>query len=153
MQEFRQIREFKREKSGRRTADLEPWDEAYYTSFMKSETYDLDSTVTYTVLYLYWHYNFFINLQLHVWLNISLFQPSRFRLTLFEQPSFLQVVASYFSLPQCIEGLKALVHSLFGATFQSVPLGHGESWHPDVLKMSLHHPDEVFKCIIANPGH
>ncbi|TXG70716.1 hypothetical protein EZV62_005651 [Acer yangbiense] len=52
------------------------------------------------------------------------------------------VVASYFALPQCIEGLKMLVESLFGATFHSVPLSPGESWHPDVLKMSLHHPEE-----------
>lgn len=52
------------------------------------------------------------------------------------------VVASYFPLHQCIEGLKVLVESLFGATFRSIPLAPGESWHPDVLKMSLHHPEE-----------
>ncbi|XP_058205215.1 mitochondrial intermediate peptidase, mitochondrial [Rhododendron vialii] len=52
------------------------------------------------------------------------------------------VVASYFPLPQCIEGLKVLVKLLFGVTFQSVPLAPGESWHPDVLKMSLYHPEE-----------
>ncbi|EXB89501.1 Mitochondrial intermediate peptidase [Morus notabilis] len=52
------------------------------------------------------------------------------------------VVASYFPLPQCIEGLKVLVESLFGATFCSVPLAPGESWHPDVIKMLLHHPEE-----------
>ncbi|CAA0836711.1 Probable mitochondrial intermediate peptidase-mitochondrial [Striga hermonthica] len=52
------------------------------------------------------------------------------------------VVASYFSLPQCIEGLKVLAGSLFGVTFHQIPLGRGESWHPDVLKLSLHHPDE-----------
>lgn len=55
----------------------------------------------------------------------------------------MQVVASYFPLPQCIEGLKMLVKSLFGVTFQNVPLAPGESWHPDVLKMSLYHPEEV----------
>lgn len=53
-----------------------------------------------------------------------------------------KVVASYFPLPQCIEGLKVLVQSLFGATFCSVPMAPGESWHPDVIKMSLHHPEE-----------
>ncbi|KAI8564627.1 hypothetical protein RHMOL_Rhmol03G0195400 [Rhododendron molle] len=53
-----------------------------------------------------------------------------------------KVVASYFPLPQCIEGLKVLVKLLFGMTFQSVPLAPGESWHPDVLKMSLYHPEE-----------
>ncbi|XP_022736713.1 mitochondrial intermediate peptidase, mitochondrial isoform X2 [Durio zibethinus] len=52
------------------------------------------------------------------------------------------VVASYFSLPQCIEGLKLLVKSLFGANFDSIPMAPGESWHPDVLKMCLHHPEE-----------
>lgn len=56
---------------------------------------------------------------------------------------FEQVVASYFPLSQCIEGLKVLVESLFGATFRSIPLTPGESWHPDVIKMSLHHPEEV----------
>ncbi|XP_057798375.1 mitochondrial intermediate peptidase, mitochondrial isoform X2 [Salvia miltiorrhiza] len=52
------------------------------------------------------------------------------------------VVASYFSLPQCIEGLKLLAESLFGVKFREIPLFPGESWHPDVLKLSLHHPDE-----------
>ncbi|PON89458.1 Peptidase M3A/M3B [Trema orientale] len=95
-EEYRKIRDFKREKCAQGSGDLEPWDEAYYTSLMKSSTYNLDSSV----------------------------------------------VASYFPLPQCIKGLKVLVQSLFGATFCSVPLAPGESWHPDVLKMSLHHPDE-----------
>ncbi|XP_044468095.1 mitochondrial intermediate peptidase, mitochondrial isoform X2 [Mangifera indica] len=52
------------------------------------------------------------------------------------------VVASYFPLQQCIEGLKVIVESLFGATFHNVPLAPGESWHPDVLKFSLCHPEE-----------
>ncbi|KAL8539610.1 hypothetical protein ACS0TY_001278 [Phlomoides rotata] len=52
------------------------------------------------------------------------------------------VVASYFSLTCCIEGLKVLAESLFGVKFKEIPLGPGESWHPDVLKLSLHHPDE-----------
>ncbi|KAJ8771406.1 hypothetical protein K2173_026583 [Erythroxylum novogranatense] len=52
------------------------------------------------------------------------------------------IVASYFALPQCIEGLKVLLKSLFGATFDNVPMAPGESWHPDVLKMCLHHPEE-----------
>lgn len=55
----------------------------------------------------------------------------------------MQVVSSYFPLSQCIKGLKVLVESLFGATFHNIPLASGESWHPDVIKMSLHHPDEV----------
>ncbi|KAI9081583.1 hypothetical protein K1719_036469 [Acacia pycnantha] len=52
------------------------------------------------------------------------------------------VVASYFPLSQCIEGLKVLVQSLFGATFHSIPLASGESWDPQVLKLALHHPEE-----------
>ncbi|XP_057476622.1 mitochondrial intermediate peptidase, mitochondrial isoform X2 [Actinidia eriantha] len=52
------------------------------------------------------------------------------------------VVASFFPLPQCIEGLRVLVESLFGVKFRSIPLAPGESWHPDVLKMSLHHHEE-----------
>ncbi|KAF2311734.1 hypothetical protein GH714_026456 [Hevea brasiliensis] len=52
------------------------------------------------------------------------------------------IVASYFPLRQCIEGLKVLVKSLFGATFHNVPMAPGESWHPEVLKLSLRHPEE-----------
>ncbi|KAE8022416.1 hypothetical protein FH972_008218 [Carpinus fangiana] len=95
-EEFKKIRDFKRERCGIKCGDLEPWDEAYFTALMKSSTYNLDSSV----------------------------------------------VASYFPLIQCIEGLKVLVESLFGATFHSIPLAPGESWHEDVLKLSLHHPDE-----------
>lgn len=65
------------------------------------------------------------------------------------QKSHVQVVASYFSLSNCIEGLKILVQSLFGATFHSIPLTPGESWDPQVLKLSLHHPEEVFSVEIA----
>ncbi|XP_078440153.1 zincin-like metalloproteases family protein isoform X2 [Wolffia australiana] len=52
------------------------------------------------------------------------------------------VVASYFPLQRCLDGLKSLVKSLFGATFYDVPLIPGESWHPSVVKLSLRHPDE-----------
>ncbi|XWS37697.1 hypothetical protein CRYUN_Cryun19dG0067300 [Craigia yunnanensis] len=95
-EEFKTVRNLKRDICGQRCVDLEPWDEAYYTAMMKSSAYNLDSSV----------------------------------------------VASYFSLPQCIEGLKLIVKSLFGANFDSVPMAPGESWHPDVLKMCLHHPEE-----------
>ncbi|KAK3009814.1 hypothetical protein RJ639_013939 [Escallonia herrerae] len=54
----------------------------------------------------------------------------------------LSVVASYFPLSRCIEGLKLLAQSLFGVTFRSIPLAPGESWHPDVMKFSLYNPDE-----------
>ncbi|CAN8253394.1 unnamed protein product [Cochlearia groenlandica] len=94
--EFIAIRDYKREKCGNKSAELEPWDETYYTAKMKSSVNDVDTSV----------------------------------------------VASYFPLPQCIEGLKILVKSLFGATFHTVPLAPGESWHPDVVKLALHHPDE-----------
>ncbi|XP_070053241.1 mitochondrial intermediate peptidase, mitochondrial isoform X2 [Nicotiana tomentosiformis] len=96
-QEFEAIRDFKREKTGEPSGELEPWDEAYFTWLMKSATYKLDSSI----------------------------------------------IASYFPLPQCIEGLKILVESLFGVTFHRVPLAPGESWHPDVLKIVLHHPTEA----------
>ncbi|KAM0899806.1 hypothetical protein ACQ4PT_021044 [Festuca glaucescens] len=55
------------------------------------------------------------------------------------------VVASYFPLSQCIKGLNVLVESLFGATFNQIPMGDGESWHPDVIKLSLHHPDQDYQ--------
>lgn len=61
-----------------------------------------------------------------------------------------QVIALYFSVPQCLEGLKVLVKSLFGATFHSMPFAPGESWHPDVMKLSLHHPEEVTFNFIMN---
>ncbi|KAF0904534.1 hypothetical protein E2562_035431 [Oryza meyeriana var. granulata] len=54
----------------------------------------------------------------------------------------VSVVAAYFPLSQCLKGLNMLVESLFGATFHQIPMGDGESWHPDVIKLSLHHPDE-----------
>ncbi|KAF3335187.1 putative mitochondrial intermediate peptidase [Carex littledalei] len=52
------------------------------------------------------------------------------------------VIARYFPLSRCLEGLKMLVESLFGATFHRIPISPLESWHPDVIKLSLHHPQE-----------
>ncbi|XP_052197196.1 mitochondrial intermediate peptidase, mitochondrial isoform X2 [Diospyros lotus] len=95
-EEFKKIWDFKRERSGQINAELEAWDEAYFTGLMKTSAYSLDSSV----------------------------------------------VASYFPLLQCIEGLKVLVQLLFGVTLCNIPLAPGESWHPDVLKMLLHHPEE-----------
>lgn len=46
LQEFNQIREFKLKKCINKFEDLEPWDEAYYTSMMKSTAYNLDSSVS-----------------------------------------------------------------------------------------------------------
>lgn len=47
LQEFNQIREFKLKKCINKFEDLEPWDEAYYTSMMKSTAYNLDSSASY----------------------------------------------------------------------------------------------------------
>lgn len=63
-----------------------------------------------------------------------------------------QVVASYFPVGQCIEALRIMCHSLFGATFEQVPLAPGEAWHPAVQKMSLRHSSEVFQCMTSSPG-
>ncbi|URD98920.1 Peptidase family M3, partial [Musa troglodytarum] len=95
-EEFNIIREFKRQYLNQSGADLEAWDETYFTGMMKSSAYGLESSV----------------------------------------------LSSYFSLSGCLEGLKVLVQALFGATFYQVPMAPGESWHPDVVKLSLHHPQE-----------
>uniref|UniRef100_A0A7N0U0A8 Peptidase M3A/M3B catalytic domain-containing protein n=1 Tax=Kalanchoe fedtschenkoi TaxID=63787 RepID=A0A7N0U0A8_KALFE len=110
-EEFMRILMFKRDSEGDASADLEPWDEAYYTGMMKCSSFDLDS----------------------------------------------QVVSSYFPLSQCIEGLKVLVESLFGATFRNIPLAPGESWHQDVIKMSLQHSEEgdlgyLYLDLYSRPG-
>lgn len=44
-QEFKAIWNFKREKHGQGCGDLEPWDEAYFTGFMKSSASELDLSV------------------------------------------------------------------------------------------------------------
>ncbi|CAL5201115.1 unnamed protein product [Lathyrus oleraceus] len=95
-EELKLLSKFKREKCGQAGGDIRPWDEAYYTTMMKSSVYKLDSSV----------------------------------------------VASYFSLSNCIEGLKVLVKSLFGVICHKIPLAPGESWDPQVLKLCLHHPNE-----------
>lgn len=95
-EELNLLTKFKREKCGQSNGDLRPWDEAYYTTMMKSSVYKLDSLVA----------------------------------------------ASYFSLSNCIEGLKVLVNSLFGVICHRIPLAPGESWDPQVLKLCLHHPEE-----------
>ncbi|KAI5066889.1 hypothetical protein GOP47_0017417 [Adiantum capillus-veneris] len=53
-----------------------------------------------------------------------------------------KVVASYFPLNQCIEGLKLITKSLFGAVLEEVRLARGESWHANVQKFRLYHPSE-----------
>uniref|UniRef100_A0A0D9WTE8 Peptidase M3A/M3B catalytic domain-containing protein n=1 Tax=Leersia perrieri TaxID=77586 RepID=A0A0D9WTE8_9ORYZ len=59
----------------------------------------------------------------------------------------VSVIAAYFPLSQCLKGLNVLVESLFGAMFHQIPMGDGESWHPDVIKLSLHHPDEIVALV------
>lgn len=62
-----------------------------------------------------------------------------------------QVVASYFPVGQCIEALRIICQTLFGATFEQVPLAPGEAWHPAVQKMCLRHPSEVFRLMSLSP--
>ncbi|KAF3335176.1 putative mitochondrial intermediate peptidase [Carex littledalei] len=52
------------------------------------------------------------------------------------------VIARYFSLSHCLGGLKMIAESLFGATFHRIQISPLESWHPNVIKFSLHHPQE-----------
>lgn len=95
-EEYNSIRDFKRKICNEKSANLEPWDEAYFTGMMKSSAYNLNSSV----------------------------------------------IGSYFSISHCLKGLNILVESLFGASFHQVPFAPGESWHPDVMKLSLYHPQE-----------
>lgn len=67
------------------------------------------------------------------------------------------VVASYFPVGQCIEALRIICQTLFGATFEQVPLAPGEAWHPAVQKMCLRHPSEgelghLYLDLYARPG-
>ncbi|KAH0449009.1 hypothetical protein IEQ34_022809 [Dendrobium chrysotoxum] len=52
----------------------------------------------------------------------------------------------------CLEGLKLLVQSVFGVTFSSMPFSPGESWHPDVMKLLLHHPQEIVALVCNFPN-
>lgn len=45
LQEFKAIWNFKREKTGQISEDLEPWDETYHTALMKSSAYDSNPAV------------------------------------------------------------------------------------------------------------
>ncbi|KAL2654121.1 hypothetical protein R1flu_022249 [Riccia fluitans] len=67
------------------------------------------------------------------------------------------VVASYFPLTSCIEGLRVVSQSLFNATFEQVPMGPDEAWHPDVQKLTLRHATEgdlghMYLDLYARPG-
>ncbi|KAL0282898.1 UNVERIFIED_CONTAM: Mitochondrial intermediate peptidase, mitochondrial [Sesamum angustifolium] len=128
-EEFKKILDFKMGESGQLVEDLEPWDEPYFTRMMKSAAQNLDYSKLRTIK------------------SCSGGVPEG-HVTQIENDhdnilyNFSGGCVIFFSLPQCIEGLKVLAESLFGVKCHDIPLGHGESWHPDVLKLSLHHPDE-----------
>ncbi|KAJ0409475.1 hypothetical protein P43SY_002365 [Pythium insidiosum] len=48
-----------------------------------------------------------------------------------------RVLAAYFPLERCLEGLDLLCRELFGLQLVSVPMDPHESWHPDVHKLAL----------------
>lgn len=67
------------------------------------------------------------------------------------------VVASYFPVEQCLEALRIMSGSLFGATFEQVPVSPGEAWHSDVQKLTLLHADEgelghMYLDLYGRPG-
>lgn len=59
---------------------------------------------------------------------------------------FLQVSASeftpYFSLGGCMEGLNNLMQSLYGITMENTEMAPGESWAPDIYKLTVRHENE-----------
>ncbi|KAF8379289.1 hypothetical protein HHK36_028722 [Tetracentron sinense] len=151
-EEFKKIKEFKRKNFDQGYGDLEPWDETYFTGMMKSSAYNLDSSVSYPLLsvrvcHLMRTVHSVVACTVIYWSKLSTavcscMSSDAYGALCSSLYSNILVVASYFPLSQCIEGLKVLVESLFGATFHSIPLAPGESWHPDVLKMAFHHPEE-----------
>lgn len=48
-----------------------------------------------------------------------------------------RVIASYFPLERCLEGLHILCSELFGMELKSLPMGESESWDPEVRKLAL----------------
>uniref|UniRef100_K3X1H8 Peptidase M3A/M3B catalytic domain-containing protein n=1 Tax=Globisporangium ultimum (strain ATCC 200006 / CBS 805.95 / DAOM BR144) TaxID=431595 RepID=K3X1H8_GLOUD len=48
-----------------------------------------------------------------------------------------RVIASYFPLERCLEGLHVLCSSLFGMELKSLPMGKSESWDSEVRKLAL----------------
>ncbi|OQR96885.1 mitochondrial intermediate peptidase [Achlya hypogyna] len=48
-----------------------------------------------------------------------------------------RVIASYFPLEQCLHGLGLICDELFGVTLTTVAVEPGETWHPDVRKVSV----------------
>ncbi|TMW62237.1 hypothetical protein Poli38472_009730 [Pythium oligandrum] len=48
-----------------------------------------------------------------------------------------RVLASYFPLERCLDGLRIVCRELFGLELVSTPMEQHESWHPDVQKLTL----------------
>lgn len=48
-----------------------------------------------------------------------------------------QVVAGYFPLSACVQGMCLVVESLFGMHMRPVEAHPGETWAPDVAKYAL----------------
>jgi mitochondrial intermediate peptidase len=48
-----------------------------------------------------------------------------------------RVLASYFPLERCLDGLDIVCRELFGLELVPVPMEKHESWHPDVRKLAL----------------
>jgi mitochondrial intermediate peptidase len=48
-----------------------------------------------------------------------------------------RVLAAYFPLERCLDGLALLCRELFGLELRSLPMEKHEAWHPDVQKLGL----------------
>ncbi|GLE00291.1 hypothetical protein PINS_up009018 [Pythium insidiosum] len=64
-----------------------------------------------------------------------------------------RVLAAYFPLERCLEGLDLLCRELFGLQLVSVPMDPHESWHPDVHKLALRRTSSSESDEDATLGH
>lgn len=46
-------------------------------------------------------------------------------------------LSRYFSIGRTFEGMSRLFSALYGITLVPAPIGHGETWHPDVRKLEV----------------
>jgi intermediate peptidase len=51
-------------------------------------------------------------------------------------------VTSYFSIGRCFEMMSFTLESLFGISLRPASLRPGETWHEDVRKLDVYHPDQ-----------
>jgi len=51
--------------------------------------------------------------------------------------ALLESTHAYFSVDNCIDGLKLICKSLFGLNLEHVPLAHGEAWADNIEKLRL----------------